>query len=212
MVAENITLSRPAGAALLRKLVQPLFDTNVFPNAVATQLLQYFRIPIGGVMPIAAAPRKSLADTNMSQAGQLGTPQMFDLFGFNFEYHIHDMTDVADVTTDLTAMYQQSVFTWFFGTNRPWLRLPLSQITKGVSPTGEFATGDITGNSQFIAVHQGPASVEEWYNFTVGQSPIRINTAEPFSAEITWPNGAVTPVAADTRVRVLLKGNLYAAL
>jgi hypothetical protein len=109
-------------------------------------------------------------------------------------------------------MYQQSVFTFFFGQNRPWLRLPLSQITQGVAPTGEVSTGDITADIFYGVLHQGPASVDEWYNFTIGKSPIRINTAEPFSAEVNWPNGAVTWTAADTRVRTLLKGNLYAAL
>ena len=125
----NITMSQPAGAALLRKLRQPLYDTNILENAVAPALYQFFVLPLGNAMPVTAVA-KTEADTNLNQASQLGVPQMFDLESFNFEYFIHTNTDVANLAADIFQLYGQSVFTFFFGQNRPWLELPLSQSNR----------------------------------------------------------------------------------
>ena len=210
-MASNITQSRPAGQAILRKLTQPLYDTNILENAAATANVQFFRLPVGAPMPVTAVA-KTEADTNLNQAGQLGTPQMFDLEGFNVEYSIVDYTDVADNAADLILLYQQSVFTFFFGQNRPWLELPLSQIPTGCYLTGNYQDGDVTANTEAMWVHEGLARVSEVYNFTVGKQAIRVHPAEAFNAEITWPNGAVTWNAARSRIRCYMIGSLYTAL
>lgn len=206
----NITMSRPAGNAILRKLTQPLYDTNVLENGVAPGLLQFFIIPIGGVLPVALT-NKSLADTNLDQASALGVPQMFDLESFNFELFVHDPTNLNDNVEDIFQMYEQSLFTFFFGTNRPWLRVPLSQI-----PTGTALTGDISvanGAEEAAFLHQGLARTDEVYDFTVRKKAIRIHSAENFHVEINWPNGGTAVwQMVDTRVRVFLNGHLYSAL
>jgi len=209
----NITVSRPAGAALLRKLTQPLFDTNILQNGAAPVPLQFFQIPFGGAMPVTAVA-KTLCDTNMTQAAQLGMPQMFDLEGFQFEYFIHANADLANIATDIFFLYEQSVFTFFFGQARPWLEVPLSQIPTGTALTGTNSDGDITANTEATWLHNGHASVKSLYRFTVGKKAIRVQSAESFYAQITWPNGvgAFTWGVANSRVRTYMVGSLYAAL
>ena len=213
-MAGRIVKQRKQPKALLRKLTQPLYDTNIVPAVGdgAYNLLQYFLIPIGQNMPLTGAP-KTEADTNLTQASQLGTPQKFHLEGFNFEFFVLDPDDTQDTAADLIDIYEQSVFTFYFSNNRPWLQLPLSRIPTGTALTGTCASGDTTNAIEFAFLHQGEASVREVYDFTVGKKPIRIGTAEPFFAEITWPNGAVTSTSADRRrSRVFAVGSLFSAL
>lgn len=208
----NLVASRPAGSAVLRKITQPLFDTNILDNGVAPNILQWFVIPIGQAMPVTAV-NKTEADTNLNQQSQVGMPNMFDLTGFNFELFMADPTDVNDNVEDLFQLYEQSVFRFIFSQNRKWLELPLSQIPQGVSLTGQLADSDVTGNTESMFVHQGMASVSEVYNFTVRKSPIRIHSAEGFKCEVEWTNGGTAAWQwANTRVRVFLQGSFYTAL
>lgn len=208
----RLVRARKAPAGILRKLTQPLYDTNVLEGGVAQQRLGFFELPIGQNMPVAGVP-KTIVDTNMTQASQLGTPQKFWLRGYNFEFFNLEPDDIANTAPDLVLLYEQSLFTFTFGNNRPWLQIPLSQIPQGCALTGTLAFGDDQNAVEAAYLHQGEASVAEYYNFTVARRPIRINTNEPFSAEITWPNGAVTwNTANDQRVRVYLIGHLFAAI
>jgi hypothetical protein len=207
----NITMSRPAGAALLRKLTNPLYDTTILENAAAVNALQFFRLPIGVNMPVTAVA-KTEADTNLTQAGQLGTPQMFDLEGFNFEFMQVDPTDVANNIADLLAVYEEGLFSFFFGQQRPWLEIPVSQIPTGIYLTGTMGFGDTAASDEAMFIGQGQSSCASVYNFTVGKKAIRLHSAEPFNAEVNWPNGAITPAGADQRIRTYMVGSLYAAL
>lgn len=213
MNGNRISLARKTGDAVLRKLKQPLYDTTVIEGGAATQQLQFFNIPIGGAMPVAGGA-KSLADTNMSQAAQLGTPQEFSLVGFNYEFFVLEPDDIANGAPDYLLMYEQSTFTFVFSNNRPWLRVPLSQIPQGISATGTGASGDITNNIEFGYLHQGLASVKEYYNFMLpNKKLIHIYPNEPFGVDIDWFNGAITlNTANDQRCRVFIVGFLYSAL
>lgn len=210
----NITLSRPAGSAVLRRLLQPLYDTTVLP-AVGTNIISllYFRLPIGNNMPVTAVA-KTEADTNLTAAGMVGTPEMFALEGFNIEFCQHTPRDVANNVNDLEAFYGQSVFSFFFGQQRPWLEVPLTQIPTGVYPDGRLGMGDTAGNEDVAYVGMGMSSVKEAYNFTVDGRPIMLRSAEPFHAEVTWPNTAPWQLtsAANQRVRCYMLGTLYASL
>jgi hypothetical protein len=210
-MADNIVAGRVSAPAQLRKLTQPIYDTNILQNGAATALTQFFRLPVGNLMPVTAVA-KTLADTNMTAAGYIGNPEHFDLESFNFEYFIHDPTNVGPVVADSILLYQQSVFTFFFGVNRPWLRVPLSQIPNGVALTGTFADGDVTANTAAMWTHLGRARVDSVYEFTVAGQSIAIRPNESFQVDLTWPNGAVTWTAASSRARVYLNGSFYAAL
>jgi len=193
--------------AHLRPLKQPLYDTLVY--AAAGQLiLRAFSIPQG--QPIApAGANKTDADTNLTQAGQLGTPNEFDLYGFNFE--IENLTNINGAITDIRDILETGVFEFNFGANRPWLIVPLRDIPRGCG-----AHGGVQGDG-YVALYQrevqvnGLGSPKEFYNFTIGNAPIRIRSNETFGVTLSWPLGVVA-ISAATRVRVYLQGILYTAL
>jgi len=192
-------------AAALRPLKQPLYDTNIYAAAGQAQL-QFFSIPRGQAMPVTGVA-KSEADTNMQQASQLGTPNMFELYGFNckFQQSVWD----AD---DFNAFYDTGVFRFFFGQQRPWLTVPLSKIPCGVMPSGSVTIdGAAAPGQEIYSMTNGPPHTQSYYNFTVRRAPILINSNETFSVTLDWPLGAVA-VTANGRITVELVGILHSAL
>lgn len=58
---------------------QPMYDRLIYPTA-GLNTLTFFAVPVGNgntSEPVAAAATKTLADTNMTQNGQLPSPQAF---------------------------------------------------------------------------------------------------------------------------------------
>lgn len=215
MAKSNLTLGRKRGRPLLRRLEQPLYDTNVLENATATGLIEHFRIPVGVAMPVTAV-NKTEADTNMQSAGKLGYPNKFLLRGINVELFLPDPTDLANNMADWRQFYAQGLFKLFFGPSKPWLTLPLSHMPTGTALTGRYADADVTGDTEACWIHRGRAKSDEFYNFMVKDkknprryNPIRIKHGEPFHTELTWPNGQITTAIASARVRVFLVGTLF---
>jgi len=201
-----ITRERVESRAALRALKQPLFDTAIFDNAGVNRL-NYFQAPQGNPI-VAAGAFKSEVDTNLTQAGQLGRPQEFDLYGFNLEFTC-DPDDAGATIADLQLLYDAGVFEFFFGQQRPWLQIPVQEIPNGAGWEGTVATANV-GTEYFFAKN-GIGDVHSYYVFTIGKKPIPIASAENFTARVDFPQGAVTP-SQDYRVRCFMKGVLYAAL
>lgn len=194
LVAQGVT---PQG--VLRPLKQPLYDTNIYPAAGAAAL-QFFAIPLGQAMPVTGVA-KTLADTNMQQASQLGTPNAFELFGFKFKYQ-QTVTD-AD---DYQGIYDTGVFTFNFGQQRPWLQVPLTRIPAGTMPTGNNTIdGQAAPGAEVMSLANGPSNTGSYYNFTVKRRSIMIASNEVFSANLTYPLGAVA-ITANCRISVYLVG------
>jgi hypothetical protein len=214
MAQSRVVVQREIPSAMLRRLIQPLYDTTIVGGVGdgAYQLLQFFTIPKNGLMPWTAVP-KTDADTNMNSQSKLGVPLVFDWMGINYEYFTHSPEETENMSADYGDAYDQSVFTFFFSNGRPWHQFPLSRIPSGTMLAGTVATGDITGNSEFAYLSNGLPSVREVYDVTIGKKAIRINTNETFHCEVSWPNGAVTSSTADRRrARVYLQGDLYTSL
>lgn len=205
MAERELTYSSPTPRAVLRPLKQPLYDTENIPSAGGVAQLVYFQRPFGQAIANIPVAAKTYADTNMQQASQLGTPQEFDLFGFNVR--LGDTVTLAD----FQAVMDQGVFVFNFGQGRPWLRAQLADFPTGCGPTGSTAIdGAMAQVLQNLPV-QGPPSSHEFYNFCVGKKPVRIRSNETFNVELNWPNGAPNPVVF-VRVTVLLRGILYTSL
>jgi len=213
MAGGKLRTARPKGNAVLRKLIQPIFDTTVLEgNPAVVNQLQFYRIPKGGAMPVAGGI-KSEADTNLNKAGAIGAPDFFLLEGFQFEWFILEPDDVDDTADDLVDLYEQSLFTFEFGLNRIWYQFPLSQLPCGPNVTGTAASGDITNNTEWGHLHQGIASVHQSYSVLVDKEPVEIGSEEPFNVRIDWTNGAITfDSANDQRCRMFMLGMLCTGL
>jgi hypothetical protein len=140
------------------------------------------------------------------------------MVGFQYKFMIPDPDDIDQTAADMVDMYQQSVFTFFWGPGRPEWQFPLDRLPTSTILTGNVAGGDITGNVEFGFLHNGPASVKEYWDVTIrddrGQPmPVKIGPEENFYVEASWPNGAVTFASADQRRCImLLVGSLFTQL
>lgn len=216
----QVTVAAPSPRAALRALKQPIYDCMEAPGLGApVNLLTWFQTPIGGALNVTAAA-KTVADTNLTQAGQLGVPQEFDLYGFNFTYKHDDgyynaaaADPIANLAADLLEVYEASVFKFFFGQQRPWLTVPLSRVPHGTF----FLTGpqDIqAADNNVMSISNGESAKEQYYKFLANDSQIAIHSAENFSARIEWPLAAfgLTADGTQSRMFVYLVGVLYTAL
>jgi hypothetical protein len=198
----GIALSRPAPAGYVRALRNPLYDTDDLLAAATNQVILFQR-PQG--QTDASANVKTAAETNLTVGGQLANPQMFDLFGFQFEVQ----GDAA--IADKILVYNTGVFRFSFGTQRTWLELPIRRIPDGPQLV---TTGAATGTSGTIIrdTIYGWPSVREYYPFVKPSGrPYRIKATETFQVVISWPSGAITPSAV-VQIRAYMVGILYVGL
>jgi hypothetical protein len=179
-----------------------MYDTEVYPVAGVGRL-QFFT---NAATIAATAAAKTLAETNMTQNSQLGTPLEFDLIGFNSE--IERRTD-ANTLLDRNSIFNTGVWQWVFGQNTPWLTVPLTRIPEGVAQTG-FASSTQT-NVDRIGASNGTAHVTNFYNFAVDRRARHIFSTESFRGEVNYPGGVVA-INTATRIRFYMLGILFAQL
>jgi len=206
MAGRTLVVSSPQPRATLRPLKQPRYDTENIPSAGTANTLNFFQRPIG--QAFANAPvgtGKTLADTNMQQAGQLGTPTEFDVWGFNVR------TNVTITQADHQIAMDQGVFTFNFGQGRPWLQTQLRDIPAGVDSHGSMAVDGAGALDVRQIITNGMPSIKELYSFAVGRKPVRIRSNETFGVTLNWPNAAPNPTVF-VRLTVLIRGIEYSAL
>ena len=197
-MAGSVIISKPAPAGYVRALRNPVYDTDDI-LAAPTNQLRLFQVPIGQLN--ASAARKTEADTNLTQAGQLANPQMFDLYGFQVE------VEPGTIIADHILLYTRGVFEFSFGTQRVWLQVPLSRV-----PQGPALQGIGSGIAASENISNGFPSVKEYYPFVQPDgSPYPIKATETFQARLFWPSGAIT-LSAVTVMRAYMVGTLYVGL
>ena len=202
--AQGIVLSKPAPAGYARALRNPLYDTDVLPNAATTQQI-FFQRPQGQAN--AAGTIKTEADTNLTIGGQLAQPQMFDVFGFQAACMGPRAPATAPVLADFQLIYMEGVFSFTFGAQRRWLELPIDRIPQGPSLFTTGATAAVQS-----ACHGWP-SAKEFYAFVKPTGkPYRIKAGETFQVTWRWPNAAITISAATALVRTFIVGIYYIGL
>ncbi len=141
----------------------------------------------------------------MQQAAQLGTPNEFDIWGFNVR------TNVAITQADHQVAMGQGVFTFNFGQGRPWLQTQLRDVPAGVDSHGSMAVDGAAALDVRQVITNGVPSIKELYSFAVGRKPVRLRSNETFGVTITYPNANPNPVVF-IRLTVLLRGIEYSAL
>src|SRR3990172_4926402 len=80
--APYFKVQRGVPAAMVRSYKQPLYDSALMRLAAPNNELVFFQRPIGQALEDNATQKTEL-HTNMKQAGSLGTPLSFDLYGWN---------------------------------------------------------------------------------------------------------------------------------
>lgn len=165
-------------AAVVRSYKEPLYDSEVIlATAPAGEFVLYSK-PVG--QTLNDGTRKTLLHTNQTQAGQLGTPLSFDLYGFNAR--LLNQAGVAKSISkgnfDLT--YFAGVSQLIFGQDNTFLTVPLEDIPSGVDTEG-LGTSD--------SPHIGLGQSENLYRFDIGGRALHINSTESYSVKISFPSG-----------------------
>jgi hypothetical protein len=198
VVGAQYVVGSPPATPVLRPLKQPMYDTEVYPAAGAGRI-QFF---VNSATIAATAAAKTLADTNMTQNGQLGTPLEFDLIGFNIELAR------GIPRADNNGAMNTGVFQWVFGQNTPWLTVPVTRIPEGVGLAGALATA---AGGEVSILSNGTPHVTNFYNFSVDRRARHVFSNESFRGEVAYPIAAVA-VTALFRIRLFMLGVLFAQL
>ena len=206
-----LTKERIEARAALRPLKQPLYDCGLVLVAAAVNTrIQFFQAQLGQPI-VPAGAFKTEAETNLTQGGQIGRPQEFDLYGMQLELWTPGAA-AATTIPDVELIYDQSVYEFFFGTQRPWLQVPADRVENGPGIEGFMATANNAIIANYAFKHNGIGRGAAMYEFTIGRKPIPIGSAENFSASLTFRPAGITLAGPTLRVRNFLKGILYAAL
>lgn len=180
-------------AAVVRSYKEPLYDSEDVLAAAPANELELFQRPVG--QNTTGGTLKTLLQTNMRTAGQLGTPSSFDVWGFNVRY-----PKAIDIN-DYTALTTNGVFSFLIGTDTNYLTVPIEDVPSGVDTQGVA--------SPTLFAHIGSGDTDNFYRFDVSGQGIHINSTESFRCRITFPSGNAGIEAESTLVRVYIRGITY---
>jgi len=199
-----------AKGAKVRVLPQPQYDSELTGTGAIGQL-PFFAVPLGGTFQnTTGAPsytRKGLADTNVRQNGQLGSPLEFDMVGFNLKI-APAVSTVGIVPADWLQIIKNSYFEFNFN-NRPFLQIPTEEIPCGTGISG-FAGVAAAGAAVNQQMHVGIGHVNNVFKYLVGKYRVRIRSTENFSASLNWPTAITNSITY--KITVILHGYLYNAI
>jgi hypothetical protein len=182
----------PAERALIEPIVEPLYDSGTVTTATTT-FLDFFKIPLGqGVVA------KTLVDTNLRLAGQLGNPNVFLITGFRFQltqYLTQAETNIDDAAIILyTSYYSVDIGDKF----KNYLEQPTFRIPGGLGLYGFAASTTVA-----VVVTNGlPNGINR---YSIEKYPIGLAPNETFGARIQFPGGAAT-LTTDTKVWTFWEG------
>jgi hypothetical protein len=114
--AKDAVMKRAPWMPVLAAIQQPLFDSIIIRED-GTFFGEDYDEAFVDHKNWRDGSKKTAADSNLCQSGQLGYPVEFTLRSLGLrivEYAHHD---------DVRAVLRELAVTWFFGANTPWLRL-----------------------------------------------------------------------------------------
>jgi hypothetical protein len=181
-------------------ILQPLWDSVRLASGTLGQVT-LFQQPKGQGASVwgTATTAKTLADTNMNLAGQIGSGWQFTCYTIQVSFN-------AGITAaDAIVLADTGVIEFIVGA-KTYLEIPVVNCSAGAGVTGFGYTATTATNTtvekQYVTNgHPGAKDV-----FGLGELPISVMENENFSVRLSWAAGAST--AAETKIRVLLNGQL----
>ena len=184
-------------AAVVRSYKEPLYDSEVILASAPSTEFVLFSKPVG--QTLNDTTRKTLLHTNQTQAGQLGTPLSFDVYGFNAR--LSDKTGAQKTVSkgNFDLVYAAAVWQLLFGQDNTFLTVPLEDIPSGVDTEGLGATD---------SPHIGMGQSENFYRFDIGGRALHINPTESYAVKISFPSG-LSGTTGDLLLRAYIRGIKY---
>ena len=216
-VARQIVQSDLVG----RIVREPLYDTETMVNATYNELT-FFSRPQGQNNNSAAV--KTIRDTNLTQANQLGVPNAHLLMGFqvNIIDAVVTATD-ADLDPEAYISYQRDLRSWgvfeFGLSGKTIFEIPLSEIPQGLGPLG-FTTQAVASLADVHTVAYGEQRSNSYYTAKVptralglfgASSPemagyLMIGSSTPITCKIRFNPGLVVAATDTLTLQVRLIG------
>lgn len=191
----------------------PLYDSTTYVGTTGHTNLTFFTNPIGqGVTssPNAAGP-KTIADTNMTAAGQLTQGNDFYMVGQEVIFYPgvvpgqnEAFAGVGEFLNDTYTFSKAGVLTLAIGSNRsyiqdgplgmfpPLTRLAVASALAGGNGTGTLALAEVT----YAAMGGAP------YNIT----PVYLTATLGFQETLSWPAAVPLPSGVNARLFCRLDG------
>lgn len=199
-LAAPFRLSNPAVTGMGEQINQPIYDSFSVNANTAFPKTTLFQTPIG-------QGGKTLAQTNMTQAGALAAPQQFLIQAIRLRI-------VENTTpTDAINIIQNCSFTLVIG-KKPYLEVPCALLTAGCGYDLQAAAQVGTAPAGSAPLFAGSLGAPDQRNVYTLSQPIQIGIQETFSVVInpetafnTQAVGA-NPAGAGTTVQVILDGVL----
>jgi len=208
-------------------LWQPLYDYAVYPTA-GIGVLPFFQVPQGQgftSQQVAAATAKTFADTNMTQAGQLPSPQAFWVDGIEVSIEPGSIA-TANLWADVlpSAFVAVAAATNFPGVNDFLIVAKSGLLQFSIMQKNYYQDGPLTRFPQSVAARYDGALASNsattgglaTYLPRLAGTPCRfepgfgIGTMENFNCQLTWP-ALVATAANNARIGVHLNGWLFRA-
>lgn len=200
-------IARTQRGDLLRPLKQPIYDTEILKSATSTSQIIYFAKPQGSADASGQITSKTVAETNLTQAGQITVPNQFKLFGFLYEvqYGLN--------YSDYNLIYNTAAYEFIFGGTRTYLQVPLTRIPQGMGTEGFAALDGNSTSTTTVAAHNGLGMVSNYYNFEYKKATMHIQSAENFQTKVSWYGGAIsTTGGSNIRTRAYLLGVMFSGM
>lgn len=195
----------------------PRYDWQTY--ALAGQLqLNFFTVPIGGGTTSApgATGAKTIADTNMDNAGLLGKGNEFYCTGIEVLFFPSILPDREAVALANVGQFADDVWTvmrtgWLrfriqdrdYALDAPVGRFPPATRLAAVSTTQVVPAGAATATSTLYEQTYAAASGAR-YDIV----PVYIVSQQSFKVVLNWPAVVALPSGADGRIGVRLRGYL----
>ena len=177
---------------------QPVYDTvHIAAAAAGAVNATFFSVPYGSI--ITGAVSKSLAQTNMIQAGRLEQGHRLEITGLSCHVPVHAGGGAAPTFADMKAIRTCSFRLWI--SDKPFLEIPLCYLP--------------SGGADGVLVSNIAAAVTEWaylngnsvhQNRFVLPHPLTLDAGVSFKATI---QDNVTAIVAPIWLCVTLWGTHY---
>lgn len=141
---------------------------------------------------------KTFLHTNQTQAGSLGTPLSFDVYGFNARLW-GSLTSKVVTIGNFTLVFAAALAEIIFGQDTKFLTIPVEDVPSGVDTEGLGATD---------APHIGWGVSDNLYRFDVGGRALHINSTEPYSVKISFPS-SLAGITGNLLFRWFIRGIRY---
>jgi hypothetical protein len=192
----------------------PIFDSASYGTAGVTQLV-FFTSPIGQgttTAPGGATGTKTLADTNMTSAGQLSKGNDFFMIGQELMFFPGQTPETSPAIgaangflNDTYAVGKSGFLTLQIGSNRQYIQdgplmlfPPSARLAVAAAIGGNFQTAGTNGLNE--------AMYATWAGEPYAITPVYIEATQGFQEVLQWP--AAVTISATARMVARLRGYL----